>query len=178
MIRCPVRFISHSLISSSIGYLNYKIKVLKIKKALVHPSFEMEVLYSEASQTVTGQKDLNEMTADVKTETMADSFSCQEDLNEMIAEIKAEKMAAGRRRRNSSILESISENVAEEDLNKMIADVKTEKMATGRRRRNSSTLESISENALAEMMAENVLPENPTNPADTKKKPTKKTFKG
>ena len=53
----------------------------------------MEVLYSEASQTVTSQKDSNEMIADVKTETMADSFSCQEDLNEMIAEIKAEKMA-------------------------------------------------------------------------------------
>merc|ERR1719242_1881953 len=109
---------------------------------------------------------------------MADSFSCQEDLNEMIAEIKAEKMAAGRRRRNSSTLESISENVGEEDLNKTIADVKAEKMATGRRRRNSSTLESISENALAEMIAQDLLPEKPTNSSDTKKKPTKKTFKG
>ena len=138
----------------------------------------MEVLYSEASQTVTGQKDLNEMVDDVKTETRTDSFSCQEDLSEMIAEIKAEKMAAGRRRRNSSTLESISENIASEDLNKMIADVKTEKMATGRRRRNSSTLESISENALAEMIAQDLLPEKPTHSTDTKKKPTKKTFKG
>ena len=138
----------------------------------------MEVLYSEASQAVTGQKDLNEMIDDVKTETTTDSFSCQEDLNEMIAEIKAEKMAAGRRRRNSSTLESISENIASEDLNKMIADVKTEKMATGRRRRNSSTLESISENALAEMMAEDMLPKTSTIPADAKKKPAKKTFKG
>ena len=138
----------------------------------------MEVLYSEASQTVTGQKDSNEMIAVVKTEAMADSFSCQEDLNEMIAEIKAEKMAAGRRRRNSSTLESISENVGEEDLNKTIADVKVEKMATGRRRRNSSTLESISENALAEMIAQDMLPENSKISVDAKKKPTKKTFKG